>query len=85
MNQKDKIKFRSLASKVDAHIRIGKNGVNDNIINEIKKQLLKHKLIKIKFLKSILPINKETIEKIATESSSDIVELKGNVLVLYKR
>lgn len=83
MEQKNKLK--ALASKIDAYIRIGKNGVTDNIISEIKKQLLKHKLIKIKFLKSCLPIEKETIDDIISKTSSEKVELKGNVLVLYKR
>jgi RNA-binding protein len=85
METKQTIELRKKALSLNAHIRIGKNGINENIVNEISKQLLKHKLIKIKFLKSILPIDKESLIKLSLDTKSEIVENKGNTLILFKR
>jgi RNA-binding protein YhbY len=68
MEKKQIYELRKKAISLNAQIRIGKNGINENIINEINKQLLKHKLIKIKFLKSTLPIEKEQINQISLEN-----------------
>ncbi|MGB9636673.1 MAG: YhbY family RNA-binding protein, partial [Thermoplasmata archaeon] len=37
-------------NELEATVRVGKNGLTLSVINEIKKQLKKRKVIKIKFL-----------------------------------
>ena len=67
-------------------VRIGKNGIDETQIDEIKKHLKKRKLIKIKLLKSS---RKESIKEIAKEvaekTNSILVDVIGFVFVLYKK
>ncbi len=67
-------------------VRIGKNGIDETQIDEIKKHLKKRKLIKIKLLKSS---RKESIKEIAKEvaekTNSILVDIIGFVFVLYKK
>ncbi len=78
--------LKKKARDLNPIIRIGKQGLTDNIIGEIKKQLKLRHLIKIKFLKSFVDSTDkhESAEKIITETNSKLIERKGNTLVIYK-
>ena len=46
-----------------ATISVGKNGITDGIIKEIKVTLKKNKIVKIKFQKSVLELGIEYLKK----------------------
>lgn len=68
-------------------IQIGKNGVTAEQIKEIKNQIEKRKLIRIKILKSAVgeKSRKEIAEDIIQKTKAELIELKGLVLSLKKR
>ena len=69
-----------------ATVRIGKQGPTDLLINEISKQLDKRETVKVKLLKTAL-INedaKEIAQKIADETQSEIIELRGHTFTVYR-
>lgn len=82
-----KIRLRSKAKTLEPIVRIGKSGLTEGTINEIKRQLKKKKLIKIKLLRSFVQAqNKKTIIKeIASLTNSEIIESVGFILVLSKK
>ena len=83
---KPKIQLRSKAKALEPILRIGKNGLSDSVIEEIKLLLKKKKLVKIKFLKSSLSKNKkEFIKQIVEKTDSELIENVGNVVVLYRK
>ena len=65
-------------------IRIGKNGVTENIINDVKNLVKKKKIVKIKVLRSAL--NSETMkdiaDKIVKEANLKIVQIRGHSVVV---
>lgn len=65
-------------------IRIGKNGVTGNIINDVKNLVKKKKIVKIKVLRSAL--NSETMkdiaDKIVKEANLRIVQIRGHSVVV---
>ncbi len=66
-------------------IRIGKNGMSEETIKEIKKHLKKRKLIKIKILKSFRSDNKKEIANNAAKlTGSKVIDSVGFVFSLYK-
>ncbi len=79
-------KLKEKAKTLEPVIRIGKNGLTESTIKEIKKQLNKKKLIKVKLLRSFInDKNKKQVAKdIAQETNSRIIDLVGFVVVLYK-
>jgi RNA-binding protein len=74
---------------MDAHslpivARIGKAGITDSVVEEIKKQLRKRKIIKVKFL----PANasgkdkRQFANELAEKTGSKVVSQVGFVVVL---
>lgn len=74
------------AKALEPVIRIGKNGLTENTIKEIKKQLNKKKLIKVKLLRAFISDKnkKEVAKEIAQKTNSQLIDLVGFVIVLYK-
>ncbi|MEM2995713.1 MAG: YhbY family RNA-binding protein [Candidatus Bathyarchaeia archaeon] len=68
-------------------IWVGKNGVSQELLNEINKQLDKNEMVKVKILKSALEGNKakEIASKIAERIEASLVEVRGHTFMLYKR
>ena len=82
---KAKIQLRSKAKTLETILRIGKNGLTDNIFKELKRLLKKRKLIKIKLLKTALENKKELIDEIIEKTNSELIEAVGNVVILYRK
>ncbi|MHA1786021.1 MAG: YhbY family RNA-binding protein [Candidatus Helarchaeota archaeon] len=68
-------------------MNIGKNGITDQVILEIKTQLKLNRIIKIKFLKSILEIKKIQIlaDEIIQKTKSKLVDLRGHNIIISKK
>ena len=66
-------------------INIGKNGINDNVIEDIKRQLKDGEIVKVRFSRNIASNKDEFLETIVTKTKSKLIDVRGNVAVLYKR
>ena len=79
--------LKSKAVELKPIIHVGKAGLTENAIKEIKIQLKKKKLIKIKFLKSIVKENdkKELFNELASKTGSKIIHKVGFVAILYRK
>lgn len=66
-------------------LNIGKNGVNDNVIEEIKRQLKNNEIVKIRFSRTVASNKDKFLETIVSQTRSKLVDVRGNVAVLYKR
>ena len=67
-------------------IRIGKNGMTENIINDIKILVKKKKIVKIKVLKSAISsaTMKDIADKILKETNLKIIQLRGHSVVVSR-
>jgi RNA-binding protein len=68
-------------------VHIGKEGATAQIINEVAKQLDAREMIKAKILKTALQDEeaKNIAAKIAEQTESELVEVRGHTFLLYKR
>ena len=66
-------------------INIGKSGVNENVIAEIKRQLEANELVKIKFAKNIARDKDKYIDYIVTQTKAKLIDVRGHVAVIYKK
>lgn len=66
---------------------IGKNGITDAAINEIKKIIKKRKLVKVRLLKNFAEgkDEKAVAKEVAQKSGTELIQSIGSVVVLYKR
>ncbi len=66
-------------------INIGKAGVNDNVIEEIKRQLKNNEIVKLKFAKNIAKDKDNYITEIVTKTRAKLIDVRGHVAVIYKK
>ncbi len=87
ITQKMKRRIKRALSAERPTVWVGKEGATTQIINEISKQLDTREMIKAKILKTALQ-DKEAINiatKIAEQTESQLVEVRGHTFLLYKR
>ncbi len=87
MKGKIKRQIRAVAHIIQPTVQIGKSGLTASLIKEIKHQLNKNKIVKIKLLKSFFgeKDKKQEANKIAEFTNSHLIEVKGNTVVLKKK
>lgn len=77
--------LKSQSHHLECTIQIGKAGITDSILAEIKRQLHKKKLVKIKLLKSAKTNSTKVIARsLAVQLGVQLVKEVGNTFTLYK-
>lgn len=66
-------------------INIGKAGINDNVVEEIKRQLKANEIVKLRFAKNIANDKETYLTAIIEKTRFKLVDLRGNVAVIYKK
>lgn len=66
---------------------IGKNGISHEVLDEIDGQLERTEIVKVRILKNALAENnaKNIAAKIAQQTESILVEVRGHTLMLYRK
>lgn len=87
MDTKRILELRGQAARIEASTHVGKNGVTPSLIEELKRQLKDNKLIKVKLLKSAVEaMPREALAReLADKAGAELIEVKGNTVVLFKR
>jgi len=89
IDKKKKMRLKSEAQTMKATLQIGKGGISEGIIEEIKTQLKRQNLIKVKILQSAFSDEYEDREQIgktlAERAGAELIEIKGNTIVLSKK
>ncbi len=81
----DEFDLRKKANALKAELSIGKNAISEANVLELEKRLKKRELVKIRVLQSVQADRKRIAEKIAEDTNSKLVEVKGNTTVLWKK
>ena len=76
--------------KAQAHhlkpiILVGKNGITENLIQEIDVALLAHELIKIKFQEVAVKFMDQNPEEWLAQLKATLVDTKGHVMTLHRK
>ena len=83
MTERDASKeLRRRAMEIDPTVRIGKDGLGENLYEEVKNQLKNRRLIKIKVLRNADSETDEVAAKIAEATDSVVVDVRGGVIIL---
>lgn len=77
---------RELSDK-EPTVWIGKNGVSHEVLTEINGQLERTEMVKVRILKIALGKNnaKTVADKIAQQTESFLVEVRGHTFMLYRK
>ncbi len=81
---KQKRYLRALATEEKTIFQIGKDGLSDNLIEQVDHAIDARELIKISVLKNSSVDIKETGFDLARFTNSELVQVIGRTIVLYR-
>ena len=84
MTSKQRAYLKSLAMTMDPIFQVGKNSVTTENVEAIRQALDKRELIKISVLQNCEDDAREIAECIAERTRSQVVQVIGKKIVLYK-
>lgn len=82
---KQKSYLRGLAQTETALFQIGKDGLSDNLIEQVNNALRARELIKLSILKTAPGDVKEIAFDLGMYTKSEVVQVIGRNVVLYKK
>ena len=85
LSSKERAFLKKLAHNIDPVVRIGKDGVDEALSENIANAVKKMELIKVKILQnSKVELTRELSEEIAKKTKSTFVDSIGRVIILFK-
>jgi RNA-binding protein len=86
MDKEKLYQLKNEATKIKPIINIGKNGITDSVLEEIKKQIKANRLIKVKMLKTSAEGEdiKTSAAKLAEATKTTLIDVRGSTVVLYR-
>lgn len=85
LNGKQRSYLRGQANKLNPIVHIGKEGINQALIEQFDKALEDHELVKGRILNNSLKEAKETANKLAENCNAEVVQVIGSVFILFRR
>ncbi len=84
-NIKEEIKKRK-AGKTD--LQLGKNGITEAFMREVKRRLEKHGVVKVRILRSMARTGgmerRSIAEEVAFRAGARLIEVRGNTFIIAK-
>jgi RNA-binding protein len=84
LSSKQRRHLRSLAHSLKPVVQMGQGGIDDGLVAAIEQALLDHELIKVKIGENAGMEREEAAEQIATKTKSDVAQVIGNIVLLYR-
>jgi len=85
MDKKRIIELRGKAQSIKPTMHVGKEGVTESVIEELKAQIKRNKLVKVKVLPSVEADKRETATRLSEAAGAVLIEIRGNTVVLAKQ
>ena len=84
LTSKRRAYLRKKAHDLDALVRIGKEGVTDNLIQSILDAIESRELIKVKILQNCEEEKMEKMEQLSQCKEFEVVGIIGRTIILFK-
>ena len=84
LNAQQRARLRSLSNNLRDLVYLGKEGLTDNVITQIKDNLYAHELIKIKAQKNIPEPIEQLANNITVACNCEVVAIIGSKILVYK-
>ena len=85
MTSKERAALRGQANTLDVLFQVGKGGIVDTLVEQTDGALRTRELIKLRVLTETSPLTpREAAEELAAKTGSEVVQVIGGVIVLYR-
>ena len=82
---KQRAKLRGIASTGETILQVGKGGVAEALVKQVDDALTARELIKLRVLETSPAPVREVAQQLAEATGSEVVQVIGMKLVLYRR
>lgn len=76
--------LRALGHELKPIVQVGKDGIDDGLVAAIDRALLDHELVKVKIGEGAGLDRHEAADQLATRTQSEVAQVLGNIVLLYK-
>ena len=84
LTSKQRASLRAMANSLDTIFQIGKDGIGDNLIQQVNDALLARELIKLRVLETAMLSAREACDEICEKTEAAPVQTVGTRFVIYK-
>lgn len=84
LNSKKRAFLRKRAHDLDALVRIGKDGITENLIQSILDAIESRELIKVKILQNCEMEKEEVYSKLEECAEFEVVGIIGRTIIIYR-
>ena len=84
LTSKQRAMLRSMASKEDTIMQVGKSGVTDAMVKTVSDALEARELIKMRVLENSGEAVRDVAETLAAATNAEVVAVIGKCLILYR-
>lgn len=85
LTSKQRSTLRGIASKYEMILQVGKGGISEALVQQVKDALRKRELIKMRVLDNCPLDAREAAEELAARTGSEVVQVIGSRFVLFLR
>ena len=85
LTRKQRSTLRGSASKYETILQVGKGGISEALVQQVKDALRKRELIKMRVLDNCPLDAREAAEELAARTGSEVVQVIGSRFVLFLR
>lgn len=84
MDKRKKAQLKGAAQHLEVTVHVGKDGVTDKVVDEVRKQLKRKRMVKVRLLPSMEENRHLAAERLASSASAVLVEVRGRTAVLAR-
>lgn len=84
LNSRQRAQLRGMANSMETILQVGKGGVNENTVMQVKDALEARELIKLRVLETCPTTSRETADSLSELCNCDVVQVIGSRFILYK-
>lgn len=85
LTSKQRSTLRGIASKYETILQVGKGGISEALVQQVRDALRKRELIKMRVLDNCPLDAREAAEELAARTGSEVVQVIGSRFVLFLR
>lgn len=84
LNSRQRAQLRGMANDMETILQVGKGGINENTVKQVKDALEARELIKLRVLETCPTTSRETADELSKLAECDVVQVIGTRFILYK-
>ncbi len=84
LNSRQRAQLRAMANDMETILQVGKGGINENTVKQVRDALEARELIKLRVLETCPTNSRETADLLAEAIECDVVQVIGTRFILYK-